>query len=70
MGILFVVPVSQRQKVNLFDYQLGSWLYTGAGLYPWIYHYGFGAWCYQVVDPGTSDRWLWVLDSSGGRWIQ
>ncbi|MEX0332677.1 MAG: beta-galactosidase [Puniceicoccaceae bacterium] len=70
MGALYAVPASASRTFYLYDYQLGSWTYSGAGIYPWFYHLGLQAWCYQVSGSADAQRWLWVLDGEQGRWVR
>ncbi|MEX0332676.1 MAG: hypothetical protein AB3N64_14770 [Puniceicoccaceae bacterium] len=71
MGTLYTIPTTRTRARTfyLYDYQLESWIYTGAEIYPWVYHLGLKAWYYQIPVSTLSQRWLWLILDGQGSWV-
>ena len=54
----------------LYDYQLGSWLYTRSTTYPFLYAYALNTWVWYQLDSGTgSGNNRWFYNYATGEWF-
>jgi len=54
----------------IFDFKLGSWLYTTTTLYPYLYNYKLGTWTYYQKDSGNGvDLKRWFYNYATQTWF-
>jgi cyclophilin family peptidyl-prolyl cis-trans isomerase len=52
-GYQYVSEASTTQTMYIYDYRLGSWLYTRSSLYPYFYAYARDGWIWYQKDSGN-----------------
>ncbi|HSH08866.1 MAG TPA: hypothetical protein VK995_00665, partial [Oceanipulchritudo sp.] len=54
----------------IYDYKLGSWLYTTSTLYPHLYNYKLGTWTWYQKDSGNGvDLKRWFYNYATQAWF-
>ena len=69
-GYQYVSDTGTSQTFYIYDYRLGSWLYTRSSLYPFLYVYAKSSWFWYQPDSGNGAnlaRWFW--DYSISNWF-
>jgi cyclophilin family peptidyl-prolyl cis-trans isomerase len=71
-GPQYVYPDDSIALHFIYDYNLGSWLYTSTSQYPYLFVYSLNTWVYYSLGSGNgfgTSRWFYILEGESPGWV-